>query len=180
MDNLIALFREQAAVLAAYGQGSTAGRGTGRGLRRKRIQLLTRPRSCALRSRASVDSPKRTCAPTQTITGDLGFDSIMVADVFSGLTRKIPGVTDRPGGVRPGDNDRRRDRHGGRAGAGGHSRGWPRRRRQLPRSSGSASSRRSRRWPTGSPSARRSASTTPTSWSTTASPATPRSSTARR
>ena len=32
-------------------------------LRRKRIQLLTRPRSCALRSRASVDSPKRTCAP---------------------------------------------------------------------------------------------------------------------
>ena len=38
---------------------------------------------------------------TQTITGDLGFDSIMVADVFSGLTRKIPGVTIDPAGFNP-------------------------------------------------------------------------------
>ena len=66
--------------------------------------------------------PEKNLRTTQTIAGDLGFDSIMVADVFSGLTRKIPGVTYRPGGVQPGHDDRRRDRHGGRAGTGGHSR----------------------------------------------------------
>jgi Aminotransferase class I and II len=38
---------------------------------------------------------------TQTISGDLGFDSIMVADVFSGLTRKIPGVTIDPSAFNP-------------------------------------------------------------------------------
>ena len=45
--------------------------------------------------------PEKNLRTTQTIAGDLGFDSIMVADVFSGLTRKIPGVTIDPAGFSP-------------------------------------------------------------------------------
>ena len=45
--------------------------------------------------------PEKNLRTTQTIAGDLGFDSIMVADVFSGLTRKIPGVTIDPAGFGP-------------------------------------------------------------------------------
>ena len=101
MDKLIALFREQAAVLAAYGAGRPAGRRHRPSLRRKRSRPLTRPRSCAPKSRGSADSPRRTLRTTQTIAGDLGFDSIMVTDLFSGLTRKIPGVTIDPAAFGP-------------------------------------------------------------------------------
>ncbi len=45
--------------------------------------------------------PEKNLRTTQTIAGDLGFDSIMVADVFSGLARKIPGVTIDPAGFGP-------------------------------------------------------------------------------
>jgi 8-amino-7-oxononanoate synthase len=100
MDNLIALFREQAAVLAAYGQGSMP---------------TVAPVEAALQANPAADTtaivrseiarvsgfPEKNLRTTQTIAGDLGFDSIMVADVFSGLTRKIPGVTIDPTGFNP-------------------------------------------------------------------------------
>ncbi len=101
MDNLIALFREQAAVLAAYGQGNPP------------TQLA--PAVPAPQAKPAVDTtaivraeiarvsgfPEQNLRITQTIAGDLGFDSIMVADVFSGLARKIPGVTIDPAGFGP-------------------------------------------------------------------------------
>ena len=100
MDNLIALFREQAAVLAAYGQGNLP---------------TVAPAEPAPQANPAVDTtaivraeiarvsgfPEKNLRTTQTIAGDLGFDSIMVADVFSGLTRKIPGVTIDPAGFNP-------------------------------------------------------------------------------
>ena len=100
MDNLIALFREQAAVLAAYGQGNLP---------------TVAPAEPALQANPAVDTtaivraeiarvsgfPEKNLRTTQTIAGDLGFDSIMVADVFSGLTRKIPGMTIDPAGFTP-------------------------------------------------------------------------------
>ncbi|OBA78713.1 polyketide synthase [Mycobacterium sp. 1164966.3] len=91
MDNVVALFREQAAVLASLAQAGA---------------------EVAQRARSSVDDlgslvraevarvsgfPDRSLRATQTIVGDLGFDSIMVADLFSGLARKLPGVGIDPG-----------------------------------------------------------------------------------
>ena len=110
MDNLIALFREQAAVLAAYGQGNlpTAAPAA--------PAPQANPESNVARSPApAVDTtaivraeiarvsgfPEKNLRATQTIAGDLGFDSIMVADVFNGLTRKIPGVMIDPAGFNP-------------------------------------------------------------------------------
>ncbi|OBK76147.1 type I polyketide synthase [Mycobacterium sp. 1274761.0] len=92
MDNLIALFREQAAVLAAYGQGVTP------------AAVMTH---AAAVSAPAVDAagvvlaevarvsgfPQSAIRATQTVTGDLGFDSIMVTDLFGGITRRIPGST---------------------------------------------------------------------------------------
>jgi 8-amino-7-oxononanoate synthase len=104
MDNLIALFREQAAVLAAYGQGNLPASSTDNA-----------PAAVAPQANPAVDTttivrseiarvsgfPEKNLRITQTITGDLGFDSIMVADVFSALTRKIPGVTIDPAAFGP-------------------------------------------------------------------------------
>ncbi|MDO3635515.1 type I polyketide synthase [Mycolicibacterium arseniciresistens] len=100
MDDLIALFREQAAVLAAYGQGKPPG---------------PAPTSVAPQANPTVDTtaivrseiarvsgfPEQDLRSAQTIVGDLGFDSIMVADVFSGLARKLPGVAIDPAGFGP-------------------------------------------------------------------------------
>ena len=100
MDNLIALFREQAAVLASYGQG---------------LLPAAAPAEPALQANPAVDTtaivrseiarvsgfPEKSLRINQTIAGDLGFDSIMVADVFSGLTRNIPGVQLDPAGFGP-------------------------------------------------------------------------------
>ena len=70
-------------------------------LRRRRIRLVDT--TAIVRSEIARVSgfPEKNLRITQTITGDLGFDSIMVADVFSGLTRKIPGVTIDPAGFSP-------------------------------------------------------------------------------
>jgi 8-amino-7-oxononanoate synthase len=92
MDNLVALFREQAAVLAAFGQG---------------VPPAAAPTDAASMSAPTADTagivlaevarvsgfPQSAIRTTQTITSDLGFDSIMVSDLFGGITRKIPGVT---------------------------------------------------------------------------------------
>jgi 8-amino-7-oxononanoate synthase len=102
MDNLIALFREQTAVLASFGQDNLP-------------TVAPAAVAVALQANPAVDTgvivrseiarvsgfPEKSLRSTQTIAGDLGFDSIMVADVFSGLTRKIPGVTIDPSGFNP-------------------------------------------------------------------------------
>ena len=100
MDNLIALFREQAAVLAAYGQGNPPTAVPAEPAPQANPAVDT---TAIVRSEIARVSgfPERNLRATQTITGDLGFDSIMVADVFSGLTRKIPGVTIDPTGFSP-------------------------------------------------------------------------------
>jgi 8-amino-7-oxononanoate synthase len=95
MDNLIALFREQAAVLAAYGRGGPT---------------AAAPIGVAPRTAPTVDTagivraeiarisgfPETALRTTQSIVGDLGFDSIMVTDLFGGLTRRLPGWTVDP------------------------------------------------------------------------------------
>ena len=103
MDNLIALFREQAAVLAAYGQGNPPV-GPWRAPAEPAPQANPAADTTAIvRSEIARVSgfPEMNLRTTQTIAGDLGFDSIMVADVFSGLARKIPGVTIDPAGFGP-------------------------------------------------------------------------------
>ena len=93
MDNLIALFREQVAVLASLAPGGAA--------------QPARPSVDDIGSlvRAEVARvsgfPDRSLRSAQTIVGDLGFDSIMVADLFSGLARKLPGVVIDPGWFAP-------------------------------------------------------------------------------
>ena len=99
MDNLIALFREQAAVLAAYGQGGMPARGADRACAAANPAVDATAIVRAEVARVS-GFPERSLRPAQTIAGDLGFDSIMVADLFSGITRKIPGVHG-PAGFRP-------------------------------------------------------------------------------
>jgi 8-amino-7-oxononanoate synthase len=100
MDNLIALFREQAAVLAAYGQGNPSAVATAEPAPQANPAVDT---TAIVRSEIARVSgfPEKNLRTTQTITGDLGFDSIMVADVFSGLSRKIPGATIDPAGFGP-------------------------------------------------------------------------------
>lgn len=100
MDNLIALFREQAAVLAAYGQGPlpTATHIVAAPETTPEADVAGIVRSEIARISGFPDKALRT---TQTITGDLGFDSIMVTDLFGGLTRKIPGVKIDPAGFGP-------------------------------------------------------------------------------
>jgi 8-amino-7-oxononanoate synthase len=100
MDNLIALFREQAAVLAAYGQGNPPAVAPAEPAPQGNPAADT---AAIVRSEIARVSgfPEKDLRTTQTIAGDLGFDSIMVADVFSALTRKIPGVTIDPAGFGP-------------------------------------------------------------------------------
>ncbi|MDX1882525.1 type I polyketide synthase [Mycolicibacterium sp. 120270] len=100
MDNLIALFREQAAVLAAYGQGSPAAVTPAEPVPQTNPVVDTTAIVRAEIARVS-GFPEKNLRATQTIAGDLGFDSIMVADVFTGLARKIPGVTIDPAGFGP-------------------------------------------------------------------------------
>lgn len=87
MESLVALFREQAAVLAAY-------RGTD--LPAELTAHLESPAqadtSAIVRAEIARVSgfPAARLRPSSTIVGDLGFDSIMVTDLISGLKRKLP------------------------------------------------------------------------------------------
>ncbi|CAM3258938.1 polyketide synthase [Mycobacterium intermedium] len=92
MDNLIALFREQAAVLAAYSGGNipTVPTAPFPGA------LTTKPTNSSadiVRSEIARVSgfPQQRLRDAHTIIGDLGFDPIMVKDLFGGLNRKLPG-----------------------------------------------------------------------------------------
>ncbi|MFD9667474.1 type I polyketide synthase [Rhodococcus sp. NPDC059968] len=101
MEQLIALFREQAAVLAAAANGvpavalpvpaATPGAGPG---------PATPVGDVATRVRAEVARvsgfPAAALKATQTIVGDLGFDSIMITDLFGGVSRAFPGLVVEP------------------------------------------------------------------------------------
>src|SRR5262249_19596282 len=92
MDNLIALFREQTALLAAASQGNPAAIAGAVPVAQTVAALDATAVGRAEIARVS-GFPDKALRPTPTIAGDLGFDSIMVTDLFSGLTRKIPGMT---------------------------------------------------------------------------------------
>jgi 8-amino-7-oxononanoate synthase len=97
MDNLIALFREQAAVLAAYGHGTPA-TAESPPLPTPGIDVA----GVVLNEVARVSGyPQSSLRTTQSIIGDLGFDSIMVTDIFGGISRKLPGVTIDAAGFGP-------------------------------------------------------------------------------
>jgi 8-amino-7-oxononanoate synthase len=107
MDQLIALFREQNAVLAtlAHNGGTRGTSPTPIG----RDQLAAQPSAntvvsptqvaATVRAQAALVSgfPEDTLRDTQSLSGDLGFDSIMVADLAGRLTRALPGLTVDPG-----------------------------------------------------------------------------------
>ena len=100
MDNLIALFREQAAVLAAYGHGNLPA--VAPAVAAPQVNPAVDTTAIVRAEIARVSGfPEKNLRTTQTIAGDLGFDSIMVADVFTGLSRKISGVTIDPAGFNP-------------------------------------------------------------------------------
>jgi 8-amino-7-oxononanoate synthase len=98
MDNLIALFREQNAVLASLAQG---------GATTPPAPVTTGPSVSDVASVVGAEVarvsgfPEGALRPAQTIAGDLGFDSIMIADLFSGLARKLPGLAVDPSGFGP-------------------------------------------------------------------------------
>ncbi len=99
MDDLIALFREQAAVLAACAQGNASvPPAPPAPAESPTIDTAAIVRAEIARVSGFHETKLRS---TQTISGDLGFDSIMVADVFTGLSRKLPGVALDPAGYGP-------------------------------------------------------------------------------
>ncbi len=103
MDGLIALFREQNAMLAAL--ASNGGRhGTspvGDRPDRPATPVGADPAQivATVRAQAALVSgfPADTLRDSHSLTGDLGFDSIMVTDLAGRLTQALPGVTFDPG-----------------------------------------------------------------------------------
>jgi 8-amino-7-oxononanoate synthase len=103
MDQLIALFREQNAMLATLAHnGSTDGTSPApvvadQAAARASARTVVSPTQVAatVRAQAALVSgfPQDTLRDTQTLSGDLGLDSIMVADLAARLTRVLPGLT---------------------------------------------------------------------------------------
>ncbi|MEV0466833.1 aminotransferase class I/II-fold pyridoxal phosphate-dependent enzyme [Nocardia tengchongensis] len=101
MDQLIALFREQNALLSAAANAAPD----------QQVQPTggqTQPDTgvdvaAVVRAEFARVSgfPVGQLRDSQTIGGELGFDSIMVADLLSGLTRRIPGLAIRPDRLTP-------------------------------------------------------------------------------
>ena len=107
MDQLIALFREQNAVLAALANngGMPATSAPDRpdrsdrpaapiGVAADAVQV-----AATVRAQAAVVSgfPQDSLRDSHSLTGDLGFDSIMVTDLAGRITQALPGVTFDPG-----------------------------------------------------------------------------------
>lgn len=106
MDQMIALFREQNALLASMTPGATATRppGATASLAPGTAATLASPQAvpavdpaaiagivraeCGRVSGYSVDRLR----DTETLAGELGFDSMMLSDLFGGLMRKLPGL----------------------------------------------------------------------------------------
>ncbi|UGT44213.1 aminotransferase class I/II-fold pyridoxal phosphate-dependent enzyme [Nocardia yamanashiensis] len=102
MNELIALFREQAAVLTAVATGSSAPTHIPSAQSPDRQPDSHEPQGAdvaeAVRAEAARVSgfPAGKLASGQTLSGDLGFDSIMIADLLNALGRKFPGLVVEP------------------------------------------------------------------------------------
>ncbi|WP_280481946.1 type I polyketide synthase [Nocardia cyriacigeorgica] len=117
MDQMIALFREQNALLARLAAGSTdplapqAGNGsTASGYATADAPTGTAGASPTIPAADSRQAativyaeaarvsgyPAERLTAAQTLTGDLGFDSIMTADLFTGIVRRRPGLVIDP------------------------------------------------------------------------------------
>ncbi|WP_141811728.1 type I polyketide synthase [Nocardia bhagyanarayanae] len=99
MDQLIALFREQAAVLAAAANAEVATQPTQPRLLGESGRVGAGIDAAAVvRAEAARVSgfPVEKLKDRETICGEMGFDSIMTADLFSGLARKVPGLVIEP------------------------------------------------------------------------------------
>ncbi|MEU1203862.1 aminotransferase class I/II-fold pyridoxal phosphate-dependent enzyme [Nocardia sp. NPDC005825] len=95
MEQLIALFREQAAVLAA---AANAQPGTGGYPAHPGLGGVNSDAAAAVRAEAARVSgfPAGKLSDSQTLSGDMGFDSIMIADLFQGIARTTPGLVIAP------------------------------------------------------------------------------------
>ena len=93
MDQMIALFREQNALLARMAPGATA----------TVAPPSAGPGAAAVDPNAVADVVRAECGrvsgfavdrlrDSETLTGELGFDSMMLSDLFGGLMRKLPGL----------------------------------------------------------------------------------------
>ena len=96
MESLIALFREQNAVLA----GLLAAPGEARDTHLDTGSVPRDSPDAAGIVRAEVARvsgfPAERLADSRTLGDSLGFDSLMLTDLFTGLARKIPGTTVDP------------------------------------------------------------------------------------
>jgi acyl carrier protein len=97
MDQLIALFREQAAVLAAVAGNATdmpAAPVPPAAAAAATPVVTVDPRQVAATVRAETSRicgfPADRLLDTQTLTGDLGFDSIMLTDLVGRLNKAFP------------------------------------------------------------------------------------------
>ncbi|CAM3553488.1 type I polyketide synthase [Smaragdicoccus niigatensis] len=91
MDNLIALFREQAAVLAAYGKVAPLGDAPPVAAAVTPQSVSNNVADIVFGEVARISGfPQSKLRTNQSIIGELGFDSIMLADLFSGLKRQLP------------------------------------------------------------------------------------------
>jgi 8-amino-7-oxononanoate synthase len=107
MDQLIALFREQNAVLARLaGNGGTHGTsptpvGSDQPAAQPAPATVVSPTQVAATVRAQTalvsGFPEDSLRDAQTLAGDLGFDSIMVTDLAGRLTQALPGLAVDPG-----------------------------------------------------------------------------------
>ncbi|CAM03575.1 8-amino-7-oxononanoate synthase [Saccharopolyspora erythraea NRRL 2338] len=86
MHDVIRLFREQNAVLAAFARGaapvSPVRSGAPMAAAGKVVEHVARVSGF----------PESALRRSQTLSGDLGFDSVMVVDLLTGLTRSLPGL----------------------------------------------------------------------------------------
>ena len=103
MDQLIALFREQNAMLAALADNgarrATSPAAGGPEPPSTPITVAPAQVAATVRAQAALVSgfPQDTLRDTHSLTGDLGFDSIMVTDLAGRITQALPGVTFDPG-----------------------------------------------------------------------------------
>ncbi len=103
MEQLIALFREQNAVLAALanngGMPAIAAAAERPGPPTAPSAAGAAQIAATVRAQVAAVSgfPVDTLRDTQSLTGDLGFDSIMVTDLAGRITQALPGVTFDPG-----------------------------------------------------------------------------------
>ncbi|WP_330255785.1 aminotransferase class I/II-fold pyridoxal phosphate-dependent enzyme [Nocardia sp. NBC_00565] len=106
MDQLIALFREQNAVLASFVAAPTERRLPQAGAAQAVVpQPVAAPAALAPDTVAGIvhaelarvsGFPIDRLRETQTLSDGLGFDSLMLTDLFAGLIRKLPGLTIDP------------------------------------------------------------------------------------